>query len=175
MLAAPSLHVVTMTVTEKGYGLIPASGVLDIDSPQLRADIEGASPPHTLLGLLALAMERQGAGRDSPPLTLISCDNVPSNGVLLRSALVGFAALRSAPLAKWIEASVAFPCSMVDRIVPAATRDDVDRIAAEIGVIDEAAVVGEPFRQWVIEDRFAGETAGVGFGRGAICARRQTL
>ena len=156
MLAAPSLHVVTMTVTEKGYGLVPASGALDMDNPQLRADIEGASPPRTLLGLLALAMERRRA-TIAPPLTLISCDNVPSNGVLLRSALVEFAALRSAPLAKWIEASVAFPCSMVDRIVPAATRDDVDRIAAEIGVIDEAAVVGEPFRQWVIEDRFAGE------------------
>jgi fructuronate reductase len=156
MLAAPSLHVVTMTVTEKGYGLIPASGALDMDNPELRADIGGASPPHTLLGLLALAMERRRA-TIAPPLTLISCDNVPSNGVLLRSALVGFAALRSAPLAKWIEASVAFPCSMIDRIVPAATRDDVDRIAAETGVVDEAAVVGEPFRQWVIEDRFAGE------------------
>jgi fructuronate reductase len=127
-----------------------------MDNPQLRADIEGASPPHTLLGLLALAMEWRRATM-APPLTLISCDNVPSNGVLLRSALVGFVALRSAPLAEWIEASVAFPCSMVDRIVPAATRDDVDRIAAEIGVIDEAAVVGEPFRQWVIEDRFASE------------------
>ena len=156
MLAAPSLHVATMTVTEKGYGLVPASGALDMDNPQLRADIEGASPPRTLLGLLALAMERRRA-TIAPPLTLISCDNVPSNSVLLRSALVGSAALRSAPLAKWIKASVAFPCSMVDRIVPAATREDVDRIAAEIGVIDEAAVVGEPFRQWVIEDRFAGE------------------
>ena len=154
-LAAPSLHVATMTVTEKGYGLVPASGALDLDNPELRADMAGAFPPRTLMGLLALAVERRRA-TDSP-LTLISCDNVPSNGALLRSALVGFAARRSAGLAKWIEGRVAFPCSMVDRIVPASTRADIDQIAADIGVIDEAAVVCEPFRQWVIEDRFAGE------------------
>ncbi|MFY9967797.1 MAG: mannitol dehydrogenase family protein [Roseiarcus sp.] len=156
VLASPSLHVVTMTVTEKGYGLVPASGALDMDNPQLRADLRGPSPPRTLLGLLALAMERRRTA-NAPPLTMVSCDNVPSNGTLLRSALIAFAAARSAPLARWIEESVAFPCSMVDRIVPAATREDIDRIAVDIGVIDEAAVVGEPFRQWVIEDRFAGD------------------
>jgi fructuronate reductase len=155
-LAAPSLQVVTMTVTEKGYGLVPATGALDKDNPGLRGDIEGASPPRTLLGLLALAMERRRAEK-APPLTLVSCDNVPSNGALLRSALVAFVSVRSPPLAKWIEGSVAFPCSMVDRIVPAATREDIDRIAADMRVVDEAAVLGEPFRQWVIEDRFAGK------------------
>ncbi len=154
-LAAPSLHVVTMTVAEKGYGLVPASGALDLDNPQLRADIAGAAPPRTLLGLLALAIDRRRA--TNAPLRLISCDNVPSNGARLRSALVAFAAMRSNALAKWIESSVAFPCSMVDRIVPASSRTDIDRIAADIGVIDEAAVVCEPFGQWVIEDRFAGD------------------
>ena len=120
-LAMPSLKVVTMTVTEKGYHLVPASGALDQDNSDVRADLEGASPPRTLLGLLALAMERRRRSGDALPLTLISCDNVPSNGALLRSALVAFSATRSAPLAKWIEASVAFPCSMVDRIAPAVT------------------------------------------------------
>ena len=153
-LASPSLRVVTMTVTEKGYGLVPASGGLDVDDPCLRADIEGALPPRTLLGLLAEALERRRA-ENALPITLISCDNIPSNGALLRSALIAFAGARSAALAKWIEASVAFPCSMVDRIVPATTREDIERVAVGIGVIDEAAVVGEPFRQWVIEDRFA--------------------
>ncbi len=155
-LALPSLKVVTITVTEKGYCLSPASGALDPDNADLRADIEGAFPPRTLLGLLALAMERRHSA-SAPPPTLISCDNVPSNGALLRSALVAFAGARSAQLAKWIEASVAFPCSMVDRIAPAVTEQDIALIAADIGVIDEAAVVGEPFRQWVIEDRFAGD------------------
>jgi fructuronate reductase len=156
-LAMPSLKVVTMTVTEKGYHLVPASGALDQDSPDLRADFEGASPPRTLFGLLALAMERRRHLGGAPPPTLISCDNVPSNGAFLRSALVAFCAARSAPLAKWIEASVTFPCSMVDRIAPAVTEAEIAMIAAHIGVIDEAAVVGEPFRQWVIEDRFVGD------------------
>ena len=90
-------------------------------------------------------------------MTLISCDNVPSNGALLRSALLAFAGERSSTLARWIEEKVAFPSTMVDRIVPATTPADIERIAGEIGVVDEAAVVGEPFRQWVIEDRFAGD------------------
>jgi fructuronate reductase len=170
-LAAPALGVVTMTVTEKGYCLIPASGALDTSNPQLRADLDGAAPPRTVLGLLAQALERRRA-TDAPGVTLISCDNVPSNGALLRSALTAFAATRSAPLARWIECNVAFPCSMVDRIVPATTRDDIAGIAEEIGVVDEAAVVGEPFRQWVIEDHFVGDRppwdlAGVQFVRDA--------
>lgn len=154
-LAARPVQVVTMTVTEKGYGLIPASGALDHENPQLRADLAGASAPQTLLGLLARAMERRRAIH--APLTLISCDNVPSNGALLRAALLEFTTMRSAGLADWIERNVAFPCSMVDRIVPATTREDIDRIASDIGLIDEAAVVGEPFRQWVIEDCFAAQ------------------
>ena len=170
-LAAPSLGVVTMTVTEKGYCLIPASGALDMSNPRLRADLAGAAPPRTVLGLLAQALERRRA-TDAPGVTLISCDNVPSNGALLRSALMAFATTRSALLATWIERNVAFPCSMVDRIVPATTRDDIDAIANEIGVVDDAAVVGEPFRQWVIEDHFVGasppwDLAGVQFVRDA--------
>ena len=154
-LALPALKVVTMTVTEKGYGLVPATGALDRENPLIRQDLAGGAPPRTLLGLLALALERRQAA--NAPLTLISCDNVPSNGALLRSALLAFAGERSAPLARWIEENVAFPSTMVDRIVPATTPADIERIAGEIGVLDEAAVVGEPFRQWVIEDQFAGD------------------
>jgi fructuronate reductase len=155
-LAAPSLSVVTMTVTEKGYGLVPSSGALDPDNSGVQADLAGGWPPRTLLGLLAAALERRRHA-DAPPPTLISCDNIPSNGARLRSALLAFTATRSAPLTRWIEARVAFPSSMVDRIVPATTSQDIDRIAERIGVRDEAAVVGEPFRQWVIEDHFAGD------------------
>jgi fructuronate reductase len=155
-LAARSIRVVTMTVTEKGYCLIPATGTLDLDNPELAADLKRDSSPGTLLGLLALALERRrGAG--GGPLTLISCDNVPSNGARLSAALLQFASLRSAPLTRWIEHNVTFPCSMVDRIVPATTQEDIDSASRAIAARDEAAVVGEPFRQWVIEDRFAGE------------------
>ena len=155
-LAGPSIRVATITVTEKGYCLTPATGALDLDNPALKADLEGAWPPRTLIGLLALALERRrksgGAG-----LTLISCDNVPSNGARLGAAVMEFAGRRSAALARWIEDSVTFPCSMVDRIVPATTPEDIEEASRAIGAHDPAAVVGEPFRQWVIEDRFAGD------------------
>ncbi len=155
-LAGPAISVVTITVTEKGYCLTPATGALDLDNPALRADLKGAFPPQTLFGLLALALDRRRhAG--GPPLTLISCDNVPSNGARLGAAMLEFAALRSTELTRWFEDSVTFPSSMVDRIVPATTTQDIEEVSHAIGARDPAAVVGESFRQWVIEDAFAGE------------------
>ena len=153
-LAAPAVQVVTMTVTEKGYCLTPATGALDRDNPALAADLSGGFPPRTLLGLLALALERRRQA-NGEGLTLISCDNIPMNGARLRGAIIAFAAARSAGLARWIESRVAFPATMVDRIVPATTAEDIEAVSAALGVRDEAAVVGEPFRQWVIEDSFA--------------------
>jgi len=155
-LGDSQISVVTMTVTEKGYCLTPSTGTLDFDNPALRADLEGGYAPRTLLGLLALALERRRR-TGGKPLTLISCDNIPSNGARLGAAMFEFAALRSAELARWIMDRVAFPSTMVDRIVPATTPDDIEEIASALGVCDSAAVVGEPFRQWVIEDKFAGE------------------
>ena len=153
-LAAPAVQVVTMTVTEKGYCLTPATGALDRDNPALAADLRGGFPPRTLLGLLALALERRRQA-NGEGLTLISCDNIPMNGARLRGAMLAFAAARSAGLARWIESRVAFPATMVDRIVPATTAEDIEAVSAALGVRDEAAVIGEPFRQWVIEDSFA--------------------
>ena len=131
-LGGSEISVATMTVTEKGYCLTPSTGAPDFDNPALRADLEGAFPPHTLLGLLALAIERrrQTAGA---PLTLISCDNVPSNGARLGAAVLKFAALRSAELARWIEDRVTFPCTMVDRIVPATSPDDIEDVSSRLG------------------------------------------
>jgi fructuronate reductase len=155
-LASPDIKVVTMTLTEKGYCHTPATGALDKSNPHLQADFEGTIPPQTALGLLALALERRSAaGRAG--VTLISCDNVPSNGALLRAVLTAFVAVRAPALADWIEDHVAFPSTMVDRIVPATTPEDIERVARNFGVSDEAAVVGEPFRQWVIEDSFLGQ------------------
>jgi fructuronate reductase len=155
-LSGPEISVATITVTEKGYCLTPSTGALDFGNPALRADLEGGFPPRTLLGLLALALERRRQNGRAP-LTLISCDNVPSNGARLGAAMLEFAALRSAALTRWIEDRVTFPCTMVDRIVPATTPEDVEEVSTAIGARDPAAVVGEPFRQWVIEDKFAGE------------------
>jgi fructuronate reductase len=165
-LAAPAVQVVTLTITEKGYGLTPASGALDATNPDVAADLAGASPPRSALGLLALGLERRA--RAGGPLTLISCDNIPANGRRLRAALIALIAATRPALLDWIEANVAFPNAMVDRIVPAPQAEDGDALAATLGLRDEAAVFGEPFRQWVIEDRFAGarppwDLAGVEF------------
>jgi fructuronate reductase len=155
-LASPSVQVVTMTITEKAYCRVPSTGKIDWSNPGLLRDRDGDGPPATVHGLLARALERRKIAGASG-LTLISCDNVPSNGTLLGSVLTEFIASRSADLARWVERNVAFPSTMVDRIVPATMASDLAYASEAIGIGDEAAVVGEPFRQWVIEDRFAGD------------------
>jgi fructuronate reductase len=165
-LASASVQLVTLTITEKGYGLTPASGALDVDNADVAADLAGAWPPRTALGLLARALEARA--RDARPVTLLSCDNIPANGRRLRAGLMGLIEATRPALLDWVEANVAFPGAMVDRIVPAARDEDVDALATTLGLRDEAAVFGEPFRQWVIEDRFAGarpplDLAGVQF------------
>ena len=166
-LSEPALHIVTLTVTEKGYCHVPATGMLDWNNPQLHLDAEGSEHPQTVLGLMARGLERRRA-TGAPGLTLVSCDNLPSNGTLLRRVLRDFAAARSQALAEWIDDNVAFPCSMVDRIVPATSEADLAALAHDIELRDEAAVSGETFRQWVVEDQFAGnrppwDLAGVQF------------
>lgn len=156
VLADPRIGVVTMTVTEKGYCHVPATGGLDEAHPDVLHDIAHPGHPRSVPGLLVAALERRRAFRQQAPLTLLSCDNIPSNGGILRRVVLGVAGQRSQSLERWIGDNVSFPSSMVDRIVPAVTDADWARVAAAIGMTDLACVTGEPFRQWVIEDRFAG-------------------
>jgi fructuronate reductase len=163
-LAAHDTHIVTLTVTEKGYYRHPAIGRLSTDDPAIAHDL-GGGVPRTIYGYIAAALDRRratGAGG----LTLISCDNLSGNGTLLMNFLFEFLQHRDAALADWARSHVVAPNTMVDRIVPAMTPADRATVAAAIGVDDAAALVTEPFRQWVIEDRFAGprprwELAGV--------------
>ncbi|WP_288951947.1 mannitol dehydrogenase family protein [uncultured Paracoccus sp.] len=153
-MAAPDTHIVSLTVTEKGYCHEPATGRLNRDHPRIVHDL--AHPlPQSAPGFLvrALAMRRV-AGR--PPFTVLSCDNLPENGRVLRGVVLELAGLIDPALADWIAAEGAFPSTMVDRIVPATTPADLDRLEATCGYRDEAPVLHEPFRQWVIEDRFCG-------------------
>lgn len=147
-----AVRIVSLTVTEKGYFLSPAEGNLLRDDPQVAADIANPSAPRTAPGLLVEALARRRAVGIAP-FTVLSCDNMPDNGKRTRTAVVQLAACRDAELAEWIESEVAFPCSMVDRIVPAMTDADFERLA-ELGVDDPNAVVCEAFSQWVIEDDF---------------------
>ena len=153
-MASPDVHIVSLTVTEKGYRLDPASGGLLIGEADVAADLVDLSAPRTAPGFLVVALaERRRAGLT--PFTVFSCDNLPENGARVRSAVLAMAEAHDPALAEWIAAEGAFPQTMVDRIVPATTPDDVDVQAATLGVRDEGMVKTEPFTQWVVEDRFA--------------------
>ncbi|WP_421724192.1 mannitol dehydrogenase family protein [Bauldia sp.] len=153
-LTAADTRIVSLTVTEKGYCHDPATGTLLPDHPDIVHDLANPEAPKSAPGLLVAALaERRRLGR--APFTVLSCDNLPANGSTARGVVIGLAHLMDPPLADWIEAQVAFPATMIDRIVPATTDADRETVAAAIGVTDAWPVVTEPFSQWVIEDRFA--------------------
>ncbi|MDF0488210.1 mannitol dehydrogenase family protein [Sphingomonas sp. H39-1-10] len=155
-LAHPDARIVTLTITEKGYKLDRAKGTLLADDADVAADCASLAAPRTAPGFLAAGLAaRRSAGLG--PLTVISCDNLPHNGALLREAVLAVARANDPALAEWIAAEVAFPASMIDRIVPATTDADVAALAADLGVEDRAMVKTEPFSQWVIEDHFVTE------------------
>lgn len=156
VLACPAVRVITLTVTEKGYCLDPDSGELSLTHPDILHDLHSPRAPRSTIGFLAAALSERRRMAAAPP-AVISCDNLPGNGARLRAAVLSFARETDPALARWIEEQVAFPATMVDRIVPATTEEDIERNARVIGLRDEGFVTTEPFCQWVIEDRFAGE------------------
>ncbi|CAN0583775.1 unnamed protein product, partial [Ectocarpus sp. 12 AP-2014] len=151
-MTAPETRIVSLTVTEKGYAHEPATGRLNLAHPDIAHDLSGCAP-RSAVGFLVEALARRRAA-GLPAFTVLTCDNLPSNGPLLRGLVLDFARARDAGLADWIETEVAFPATMVDRITPATTQADIDALEATQGYHDPACVSHEPFRQWVIEDRF---------------------
>ena len=152
--ADPATRIVTMTVTEKGYCHHPATGALDLDHPAIVADLADPANASSVPGFVTRMLRDRASRGEAAPI-LISCDNVPDNGATLRRCVLGFAAALDPALADLIEAEVIFLDTMVDRIVPATRDADRDRFEAATGLRDEALVVGEPFRMWVIQDRGA--------------------
>jgi len=154
-LAAPRIRLATMTITEKGYCHRPATGQLDATHPDIAHDLAGQGAPRSVPGVLVAALERRQATK-AGGITLMSCDNIPSNGKILANVVTALAAQKSRVLGAWIADHVRFPSSMVDRIVPATTDADLAFAAETAGIEDRATVVGEPFRQWVMENNFHG-------------------
>lgn len=152
-LTRPSVRIVTLTVTEKGYCHDPATGALNEAHPDIVHDVANPQQPRTALGFLAEALARRRAA-GLAPFTVLSCDNLPSNGDTLAGLLRRFASLRDPAFGAWVAEAVACPNSMVDRIVPATTDDDRARMAAALGMADAWPVMTERFTQWVVEDRF---------------------
>lgn len=161
----PQVAIVSLTITEKGYCIDPATGTLDLTHPRIRHDIDSPGEPHSAPGILVEALSRRRE-RGLLPFTVLSCDNIPDNGHVVKNAVLGMAEKRDPALAMWIREHVSFPGTMVDRIVPATTDETLDEISRALGVADPCGISCEPFIQWVIEDRFvagrpAWETAGV--------------
>jgi len=166
-LAARETKIVSLTVTEKGYCHSPATGRLDPSHPDIVHDLQNPAAPRSVPGLLVAALDARRRAHGAP-ITVVCCDNLPQNGALVAGIVVALASLRDASLAEWIGREIAFPSTMVDRIVPATTLSDIEQNDAALTVDDAAPVVHEPFAQWVIEDRFvaarpAWDAAGAAF------------
>jgi fructuronate reductase len=153
-LAAAETRIVSLTVTEKGYCHEPATGRLDTQHPDIAHDVASLDAPRSVVGLLVAAFAERRRTHGTP-LSVVCCDNLTQNGGLVCGLVVSIANLIDPSLADWISREIAFPSTMVDRIVPATTARDIDENDEALGVRDEAPVVHEPFSQWVIEDRFA--------------------
>lgn len=166
-LVDPAIRIVSLTITEGGYYIDPASGRFNPAHPDMAADAGTIAAPKTVFGLiLAGLMRRRDAG--IPAFTVMSCDNIPHNGHVTKDAVTGLAKLVDPKLAAWVEENVAFPNGMVDRITPATGERERQVAREEFGVEDGWPVFCEPFRQWVLEDNFptgrpAFEAVGVQF------------
>jgi fructuronate reductase len=152
-LADPQIRVVTLTVSEKAYGLHPVTSGLDPAHPAVASDLANPHSPVGAIGFLVEGLARRRA-TNVPPYTVLCCDNLPSNGHVVRRLVLDMAERRDPALAAWIADNGAFPCSMVDRIVPAATEETRTRAAELLGAQDRLAIETEPFTQWIIENRF---------------------
>lgn len=153
-MSEPAVKIVTLTVTEKGYCHEPSTGRLNTDHPDIVHDL-AHDQPRSAPGYLVRALARRRAA-GLAPFTVLTCDNLPSNGRVVRGVVLELARRIDPELAAWIASEGRFPSSMVDRIVPATRPEDIARVEALTGFHDAAPVIHEPFRQWAIEDNFVG-------------------
>jgi len=151
-MAEPDIRIVSLTVTEGGYFIDPSTKVFNSEHPDIVHDTASPDTPRTAFGAIVAALKlrrEHGLG----PFTCMSCDNLQSNGAILRQAVVTLARLSDPDLADWIDTKCSFPNAMVDCIVPSTGPDEI-ALAQGFGIRDAAPVTHEPFRQWVIEDEF---------------------
>lgn len=152
-IADPAIRIVSLTVTESGYCLNPATKQLDLVHPAIAHDLANPHEPRSAIGILVESFRRRRE-RGSPAFTALSCDNIQHNGAVLSRAVLVLARQQDPSLADWIANNASFPSTMVDRITPVTTPADIDDLAATYGIADRWPVVSERFTQWVIEDAF---------------------
>ena len=152
-LADPAIRIVSTTITEGGYFIDPATQKFNAGHPDIVADAASPDTPKTVFGVILAGLRaRRAAG--VAPFTVMSCDNIPHNGRVTSDAVAGLAALSDPAFAAWVRANVAFPNSMVDRITPATSDRERKLLSDAYRLEDNWPVFCEPFRQWVMEDRF---------------------
>ncbi|HEX4297432.1 MAG TPA: mannitol dehydrogenase family protein, partial [Devosia sp.] len=152
-LADPAIRIVSLTITEGGYYIDPATQRFDPTHPDIAADAAAPKAPRTVFGLILAGLgARRQAGLQ--PFTVMSCDNIPGNGHVTQNAIVGLADLFDHELAGWVRTRVAFPNGMVDRITPATGERERNLLSQDFHIADNWPVFCESFRQWVIEDNF---------------------
>lgn len=152
-LADPAIRIVSLTITEGGYFIDPATGKFDPTHPAITADAAAPDHPKTVFGLIIAGLKaRRAAGL--PPFTVMCCDNIPGNGEVTEATVCGLAALSDPDFAHWIHENVAFPNAMVDRITPATGEREIAIARDTYGIEDGWPVFCEEFKQWVLEDRF---------------------
>ena len=153
MMAAPTTRIVSLTITEGGYNFHPVTGEFDLGNAAVAHDLAPGAVPKTVFGLVVEALRRRKA-RGIAPFTVMSCDNIQSNGDVARKMFCAFASAKDSDLGAFMASQVAFPNAMVDRITPVTTRDDIAEVVSRFGIDDAWPAVCEPFVQWVIEDHF---------------------
>jgi mannitol 2-dehydrogenase len=153
-LTLPEVKIVSLTITEGGYNIHPVTGQFDLTNAQIIHDLSAGPKPSGVFGMIVEAlMQRREKG--IKPFTIMSCDNLQDNGHVAKRSFVAYAKAKDAELARWIETSVSFPNSMVDRITPVTTDHDRLQLSTTYQVADRWPVMCEPFLQWVIQDNFS--------------------
>ena len=153
-LSDEQIEIVSLTITEKGYYYNSDKKGLDSASQNIIDDLGNPENPKTAVGFIVAGLRERYINRKTP-FTILSCDNLPNNGAVVKKIVLDFAQKIDPFLAKWISREVCFPSSMVDRITPATKDQDIINFAEEYGAYDPALVVHEEFFQWVIEDKFS--------------------
>jgi mannitol 2-dehydrogenase len=151
-MASPATRILSLTITEGGY-YISSTGELDAQHPDLQRDLANPHEPSCAFGYILEALDRRRL-RGLAPFTLMSCDNIQSNGEVAKKMLMAFAELRDPQLKNWMAENCLFPNSMVDRITPATTDEHRALVKEKFGIDDGWPVMTESFKQWVIEDHF---------------------
>lgn len=165
LLARPEVAILTMTLTEAGYRL-GADGLPNLGDAAVASDVAilrealadprgrlADAAPTTALGRVILGLEaRRRAG--GPAIAVVPCDNLPDNGEVVRRALRRLADEVSPQLWSWIRDHVSVVSTSVDRITPRPTDADRAEARALTGFVDDAAVVTEPFSDWVLCGEF---------------------